>query len=397
MIQSNRVGWSQVEEGEIRKRLGRPLKRRNGTRQMESVNKIKEALSQRSRTATLDQLRNEGRKRVRLIRAEHVAQMISQAVHQAIKQSGLIKPGEVDDLVEKSRTEFKKILGEREQELQGSRDIAERLEQTELDLTETKSRFRSISDELAGERAKLEQANHRLQKASADLSQATGELSRINQERERANSGIKQANSQLDHASSELRESNDKLQRSNREVAEANSKLDRASSELRESNDKLEQSNREVVEANSQLEEANSQLEELREIRDNLESKLADPPQATVSSDMMMSIMEELTNLKASVATQQQQPAAPVGGADLTAALEKISGGLSDKLEKIGKKMGVSGAVEGDVTPDFSSMMKDGDEVQLESNMDNIKIKQKSAGGIAANLARLKKLKDGGS
>ena len=66
-------------------------------------------------------------------------------------------------------------------------------------------------------------------------------------------------------------------------------------------------------------------------------------------------------------------------------------------MEKIGKKMGVSGAVEGDVTPDFSSMMKDSDEVQLESNMDNIKIKQKSAGGIAANLARLKKLKDGGA
>jgi hypothetical protein len=31
----------------------------------------------------------------------------------------------------------------------------------------------------------------------------------------------------------------------------------------------------------------------------------------------------------------------------------------------------------------------------LESNMDNIQVKQKSGGGIAGNLARLKKLKGG--
>ena len=85
---------------------------------MESVNEIKEALSQRSRTATLDELRGEGRKRVRLIRAEHVAQMISEAVHTAVDQSGLVSPEEVDQLVAKSRAEFKNILKEREQEAQ---------------------------------------------------------------------------------------------------------------------------------------------------------------------------------------------------------------------------------------------------------------------------------------
>lgn len=389
MIQSNKVGRSQVVETEIRKRKGRPPERGAGTRHMESVNKIKEALSQRSRTATLDQLRNEGRKRVRLIRAEHVAQMISQAVHQAIKQSGLIKPAEVDNLVEKSRSEFKKILNEREQELQGSRDVAERLEQSEFELTEIKSRFATLTEELAAKRVKLEQANSRLEQTNTDLDQVANKLSQINHEREQASNGFEQANGELDRAQSALQQAKGELQ-------QTTSKLDQAYGELRESNDKLQQSNSEVVAANSKLEQANRELAELRNLRDELERKSEDPPQAAIPNDMMMSIMEELTSLKASVANQQQQPASPVGS-DLTAALEKISGGLSDKLEKIGKKMGVSGAVEGDITPDFSSMMKDGDEVQLESNMDNIKIKQKSAGGIAANLARLKKLKDGGT
>ena len=120
---------------------------------MESVNEIKEALSLRSRTATLDELRSEGRKRVRLIRAEHVAQMISEAVHAAIEHSGLLGQEEVDVLIEKSRKEFKGILREREQELQATREVEEKLEQKEHELSEIKSRFSELGRALAATRA----------------------------------------------------------------------------------------------------------------------------------------------------------------------------------------------------------------------------------------------------
>ena len=56
---------------------------------METVKDVKDALSARSRTATLEQLASEGRKKVRLIKAEHVAAMIHAAVHSAIDGSGL--------------------------------------------------------------------------------------------------------------------------------------------------------------------------------------------------------------------------------------------------------------------------------------------------------------------
>jgi hypothetical protein len=112
---------------------------------------------------------------------------------------------------------------------------------------------------------------------------------------------------------------------------------------------------------------------------------------------MMMSLVHELATLKANMAMQQQpqqapQPAVP----DFSAALEKLTGSLNDRLESIGKKMGISSAVESDTPLDFGGMFNSDDEVKLESNMDNIKVKQTSAGGIAANLARLKKLKGGG-
>jgi hypothetical protein len=108
----------------------------------------------------------------------------------------------------------------------------------------------------------------------------------------------------------------------------------------------------------------------------------------------MMSMMQELATLKANMAVQQ--PQAAQAAPDFSAALEKLTGSLNDRLESIGKKMGISSAVESDTPLDFGGMFNNDEEVKLESNMDNIKVKQKSAGGIAANLARLKKLKGGG-
>lgn len=251
---------------------------------MESVNDIREALSARSRTATLDELRSEGRRRVRLVRAEHIAAMISEAVHSAIEQSGLIAQDEVDRLVDKSRQEFRTILKEREAEVQRAHDIEETLAERETELAELKQQFAAVSEALATTRKQLEQASAAPAAAAA-----------------------------------------------------------------------------------------------------------APAP----SGDLVMSLMQEMANMKASLMQRETQPAPAAGAADFSAAIEKLAGSLNDRLETIGKKMGVSAAVESDTPLDFSTLFAD-DGKSLESNMNNIEVKQKSAGGIAGNLARLKKLKGGG-
>lgn len=247
---------------------------------MESVNDIKEALSARSRTATLDELRSEGRKRVRVIRAEHIAAMISEAVTAAVESSGLVAPTEVDRLVEKSRQEFRSILKEREQEVQRAHDIEETLAEREAEIADLK--------------ASLEAAN-------ADLATLRGSGTRA-------------------------------------PVANAS---------------------------------------------------------GAPSGDLLMSMVQEMATLKANLMQRDAQPAPAAGAADFTAAIEKLTGSLNDRIEKIGKKMGVSAAVESDAPLDFGNLFKDDGGKTLESNMDNIEVKQKSGGGIAANLARLKKLKGG--
>lgn len=292
---------------------------------MESVNEIKEALSAKSRTATLDELRSEGRKKVRLIRAEHIAAMVSEAVHLAIQESGLIDPGEHELLVEKSRAEFRKIIKEREQETQHAREVADRIEQREREFSSLQQRCEELTTSQAAARSELEQTNV----GSAGL----------------------------------------------------NEELDRAQTLVRELEGELSKHQAEAEQARAEAEQAAAA------------APTAAAPAA--SNELLMSLFQEMATLKANMQAQQAQPAQPAAGADLSSALDKLTSSLNDRLEHFGKKMGISSAVEGDAPTDFSGLFK-GAEKDLESNMDDVTLKQKSGGGIAANLARLKKLKGGG-
>jgi len=280
---------------------------------MESVNEIKEALSARSRTATLDELRSEGKKKVRVIRAEHVAAMVTEAVHAAIEQSGLIDPKEAERLVEQSRVEFRSILREREQEAQHEHEIEEKLATSEAQLRQLEKTFAELSETLADTRAQLATVREEAARCRGELDLAHGTIADLQE--------------QMEHG------------------------------------------------------------------------QAAPMAAAAPGNDLLLSLVQELATMKASLMNQAQQrapiPAATTGGAEFSAAIEKLSGSLNDRLEKLGRKMGVSAAVEGDAPVDFGGMFKDTGK-SLESNIDGIKVKQKAAGGIAANLARLKKLKGGG-
>lgn len=246
---------------------------------MESVDDVKVALSARSRTATLDQLANEGRKRVRLIRAEHVAQMITEAVTSAVEQSGSVAQEDVDRLVQKSQQEFKKILREREAQVARALEVEEQL-------TAAQERQAELEQEVLALRQQLETGPGAVPASTVTVS--TGG--------------------------------------------------------------------------------------------------------APVSADVMAMMMNELTTLKAQLMHKQSAPTGD--GSGLADALEKIAGSLNDRLDQFGRKIGVSSAVEAS-TVHFDALFNKHDAAPIESNMDTIEVKQKTGGGIAANLERLKKLKGG--
>jgi len=219
---------------------------------MDSIPDVKEALAARSKVANLDDLRNRGRKQVKVVRAEQVAELISEAVKGALKDPRVV-----------SRTAAERMVGE----------------------------------------ARREQEQR--------IAELSAELERVKRERDEAQGG------------------------------------------------------------------------------GNPAAAAAAAATAGITPETMVQLMQQFAALQSG-----GQLAAPAG-TDLTSAIDKLSNTLNERLEKFGRKMGVSGAVETDPV-NLEALFKNHDDIQLESNIDSIDVKQKKAGGIAANLEKLKKLKGGG-
>jgi DNA repair exonuclease SbcCD ATPase subunit len=277
---------------------------------MESIQDVREALSARAETRSLDDLGRGGRQRVRVIRAEHVGEMIDAAVQRAVAESGLISREEADRLVARSREEFASVHAERQRD----------------------------AEELVRTRRDLQESDRRREALTRQLESVEEDLASVEQERDDV--------------------------RTRATLAEG---------------------------AKTAAEERIAELEAaLAEARSSVAALEAAAP-ATSTAPVAPQV--------AAAEPESVEPAAPSqGGANpdaLTQALERLTSSMNDRLEKMGRKMGISSAVEADQS-NLDGLFANLDEQSVESNLDSVEVKQRQAGGIAANLARLKKLKGGG-
>lgn len=104
---------------------------------------VKEALSARARTTTLDELKSQGRKKVKVIKAGDIAVIVSAAVRKALESSGLVSEEEVENLVEKSREEFQSILRERQDEAKQTADVKQKLQNVEEERDKLKEKLQA--------------------------------------------------------------------------------------------------------------------------------------------------------------------------------------------------------------------------------------------------------------
>lgn len=294
---------------------------------MESPTDIKAALTTRARTATLDELRTEGKRRVRVVKADQITQMIEESVHRAVEQSGLLPAAEVEKLVERSRQEFRALMKAREAEAERAQAMSDLLANQEREVADLR---RQLADAKAA-RLAAEQALAEAQAAAAAAPAAAAE----------------EATAQV--------------------AAQAQADL----------------------------------LASLRDEMAGMKAALLAQPSAAVAAPGVVAVPGVVATPVVGgigAAAAQALPAAAAQAApavDVSAAIEKLASSLNDRFEKLGKKMGISSAVGGDQPVDLGGLFKSAD-AGLESNINTVETKQKSGGGIAANLARLKKLKGGG-
>jgi hypothetical protein len=308
---------------------------------MESPTDIKAALTTRARTATLDELRTEGKRRVRVVKADQITQMIEESVHRAVEQSGLLPASEVEKLVERSRVEFRALMKAREAEAERAQAMTDMLAAQEREVAD-------LRRQLAAAKAAQQAAEEAL--AASQAAQAAAAPAAAEAEEAAAQAMAQAAAQAAAHAQAEL-------------------------------------------------------LASLRDEMAGMKAALmAQPP--VVAAPGAASVVPfapaaaaagapAVPGVAAAAASVQAAPAAAAPAVDVSAAIEKLASSLNDRFEKLGKKMGISSAVGGDQPVDLGGLFKSAD-AGLESNMNNVETKQKTGGGIAANLARLKKLKGGG-
>ena len=284
---------------------------------MDSILDVKEELVARSRTESLDDLKSKGRTRVKVIRAEHIAAMVHEAVQRALEGSGMIAREDVDKLVERSQGEFRDILQERERQLSRARDAMLELE------------------ELKSERVRLQ----------ASLQEVMTERQKL---------------------------------RDNRDFSTA----------------RIEELELEVARQSQRVEELEAQLATSRTLTAPVANEGA---AAAGGTDLMMRLMNEVAELRANVMAKggPQTPAEQPASEGLTAAIDKLAGSLGERLDKFGRRIGISSAVEAQDVK-FDALFERDASGELESNMDSVQVKKKTEGSIHANLERLRKLKGNG-
>ena len=182
--------------------------------------------------------------------------------------------------------------------------------------------------------------------------------------------------------------------------------LDRVARE--EGAKQLEQARTDLTQMRSQIEPLKTRIAELEKALESERSGkhgssasgAAGSAPAGASSEVLERLAREVALLHDKMATQQQAPvqvqvpvAATLDTTALSSSLEKLSKGIEERLEKFGRSMGVSSAVEvGEVQYDklFSSQQK------LESNVSTVDIKERKGAGIGGVLDRMKKMRLGG-
>ena len=79
------------------------------TPRMDSKQEVMASLEAKARQKSIDDLKAKGKTKVKVIRAKDIANLIQQAVQRALQDSDMLPQEQVDELVEKSKAEFRDL------------------------------------------------------------------------------------------------------------------------------------------------------------------------------------------------------------------------------------------------------------------------------------------------
>lgn len=160
-----------------------------------------------------------------------------------------------------------------------------------------------------------------------------------------------------------------------------------------------EEGQRQLEQARGDLAEMRTLVESLRKERDEARAAMTPGKPAGASGEVLERLAHEVAMLHDRIAAQpaggvqvQVPVAATLDTTALNAHLEKLSRGIEDRLDKFGRSMGVSTAVEATEVKYDALFNK---QETLESNVSTVDVKERKGAGIGGVLDRMKRMRMG--
>lgn len=330
--------------------------------QQEKLIDVRGVLERNCTTTSVDELRSQGRSRVKVINAKQISALIEEAVARTIEVRRSVSSEDSASLIEASRVEFQKLVAEREQELREVRAAMDAVERERESLRSEVAEKQALEDTVTSAREELQRllGSPNLEDLESVLQSFTA--------RERSEEGqrIEALTQELEELESQSRELGRRAEVAARERDAALRERDQA------------------------LAACAGFERQLSSASDTQQRRTAQSE--AVNAEAMSAILSELKHLKDTV---ERAPAAAAAQPALDASqlMESLGEAMEKKMDKLGRRLGMSqGPAMGEgISFDglFNSVSG------MESNLEQVEVKERESSGIQDAVARMKAMRLG--
>lgn len=386
----------------------------------QALDTLRAAIEANSERKSLDELRKQGKRHVRIVSGERVMEIIKAIVADIIdREVGEISQRDRDRIESSTKQEFDRVL-----KLQAGQDAL---------LTSQKQLVDEYKEKLQKVAITVEQADQHIEQMRDDLVQRDLELGRVRTERdtlmtrsgedserlEQTQDALRRAELDVERLRGEQDSQSKHASKSSKQVEELNAAVvvrelegKRLQSELETLQRRASEDSERLSDVSETLKQRDLELERMRGEREMLQSELAAVREAAGGSEAVSSFRDELSAMREYLTSMDSRAEAKEEStmntllekldaqarADTSGLEERFSGTLDDALDRITRTMEAATAKPIDIVVEATDVLVDKlfdmEETEMSTNLDKIEIEERSSkSSIARNLDALRRMR----
>ncbi len=371
---------------------------------------VRRAIEKNAYVTSVADLEKRGQRHVRVIKTSTIRELIDQAVENV--QRNADGPMPKDEMVAETGQEFQRLLKEKQSQQSALEETQTQIAHYKALITDLNSRIEHQENEIASLRAQataaastpvvdeaeLASERKRSNALEQEVAEKTAQLSELSAKASRAaalESELATWRARSEEASARAQKLESERAQHDAETSE---KVNRMNEHLLRQERDVEAAKEAVAKADayqSEIAKLNAEIRTMRESQPATESLVAELRQMR---EGMTELQLRNRELEMQAAQAQSAPQADTSRLEelLEAKMSQISTELSAKLSNMRVAGGGGGAVGGtspeDIKNTIAAIFSHDLDGEIDSNLDDVTVKEKQSGGIAGNLARLKNL-----